>query len=97
MALVKVSVLSLVSGISGVVVVDGEIPAHAGIIASTMDKTIRAGRCRLVLSSRESVITAKQYKCAVGRRVQRGLDSHLARMTVVATILPGRNDYDDIQ
>ena len=89
--------LNLVSGISGGVVVDGEIPVHAGIIASTMGRTTRAGRCRLVLNRRASMITAKQYKCAVGRRVQRGLDSHLARMTVVATILPGRNDYDDIQ
>ena len=66
-ALVKVSVLSLVSGISGVRAVDGEIPVHAGIIASRMDKTTRAGKCRLVVGSRESVITAKQYKCAAGR------------------------------
>jgi hypothetical protein len=65
-ALVKVSVLNLVSGISGVVVVDGEIPAHAGSIASSMDKTTSAGKCRLVLGSRESMITAKQYKCAAG-------------------------------
>ena len=64
--LVKVSVLSLVSGISGVVMVDGEIPVHAGIIASTRDKTTSAGKRRLVLSSRASGITAKQYKCAVG-------------------------------
>src|ERR1700730_17937711 len=66
-ALVKVSVLNLVSGISSVVVVDGEIPVHAGTIESSMDKTARAGKRRLVLSSRESVITAKQYKCATGR------------------------------
>ena len=66
-ALVKVSVLNLVSGISSVVVVDGEIPVHAGTIESSMDKTARAGKRRLVLSSRESVITGKQYKCATGR------------------------------
>src|ERR1700674_3545275 len=66
-AFVKVSVLNLVSGISSVVVVDGEIPVHAGTIESSMDKTARAGKRRLVLSSRESVITAKQYKCAAGR------------------------------
>ena len=71
--LVKVSVLNLVRGISGggeLVLVNAEVPEpHAGIMASRMERTIRAGRRRLVLSWRDWISTVKQYNRAASGRV----------------------------
>src|SRR5438034_3050646 len=60
LALVKVSVLNLVSGISGgvVVCVNGEVPdPHAGRIARIIDRTIRPPSDCRGLGSRDWVIT----------------------------------------
>src|ERR1700704_4540967 len=69
LALAKVSVLNLVSGISGgrLMFVDAEVPdPQDGVMASRMDRTSRAGRgCllarRLFIRWRGWVITSKQY------------------------------------
>src|ERR1700704_3242668 len=71
-ALVKVSVLNLVSGISaggGLEFVDAEVPEpHAGVNAIKTERTIKAGSpClsprRLIQRSRDWIITAKYYNC----------------------------------
>ena len=64
LALVKVSVLNLVSGISGgeLGLVNAEVPEpHVGRIASRIDRNIRADRFCLVSRLRDGVITVKQY------------------------------------
>src|SRR5207302_224917 len=61
--LVKVSVLNLVSGISGGGVVCVLLPEpHAGAMASEIDTAIRAGI--RFLSARQPVITLRQYNRA---------------------------------
>ena len=75
LALVKVSVLNLVSGISGGVLmfVNAEVPEpQAGVIASKKDRTIRADNCCLILSWRDWVITAKQYNLGASWRAPHG-------------------------